>query len=311
VHPNGRFLYAVGEASSVGAQHQGGVTAFAIEPAGRLRALNTQPSGGTGPCHLAVDAKGRCVFTANYGSGSVAALPLVADVRLAAPAATAQHAGSSVNRERQAGPHAHCVSLSPDQRFLLACDLGLDKLMVYCVGEKAPAFVENDPPFAKLAPGSGPRHLAFGRSGAFVYVVNEMGSSVTVLAYDAKHGTLNETQTTSTLPDQWPGQSSCAEIAVHPSGKFVYASNRGHDSLAVFAVDRKSGALSLVEHVPTQGRTPRHFALAPTGDWLLAENQASDSVVVFRVDAKSGRLAATGGKVEVPSPVCAVFVPAP
>ena len=308
-HPNGRFLYAVGEASAVGDKGQGGVMAFLIEPGGKLKALNTQPSGGAGPCHLAVDAKGRFVFTANYGSGSVAALPILADGSLGAPAATVQHAGSSVNPQRQTGPHAHCVNLLPDERFLLACDLGLDKLMVYRVGESARALTENDPPFCALAPGSGPRHLAFGRNGKFVYVVNEMGSSVTVLAYDAKHGTLNETQTTSTLPEKWPGKSTCAEIAVHPSGKFVYASNRGHDSVAVFAVNRKTGALSLVEHAPTQGQTPRHFALDPAGDWLLAENQASDSVVVFRVNTKTGALTATGQKVAVPAPVCAVFGP--
>ena len=307
VHPNGRFLYAVGETSTVGDTGQGGVTAFAIEPGGKLKALNTQPSGGSGPCHLALDAKGRFVFTANYGSGSVAALPILADGSLAAPAATVQHAGSSVNKSRQEGPHAHCVNLSPDQRFLLACDLGLDKLMVYRVGENQRVLTENDPPFCKLAPGTGPRHLAFGRSGKFVYVVNEMGSSVTVLAYDAKRGTLNESQTTSTLPEKWNGNSACAEIAVHPSGKFVYASNRGHDSIAVFAVNRKSGELSLVEHQTTQGKTPRHFALDPTGDWLLAENQASDNVVVFRVNAKTGALDAHGQPVEVPSPVCAVF----
>lgn len=308
LHPNGRILYAVGESSTVGDTGQGGVTAFAIEPGGKLKALNTQPAGGSGPCHLALDAKGRFVFTANYGSGSVAALPILADGSLAAPAATVQHVGASVNPQRQAGPHAHCVNLSPDQRFLLACDLGLDKLMVYRVGENQSALTENDPPFCKLAPGTGPRHLAFGRSGKFVYVVNEMGSSVTVLTYDARHGTLNETQTTSTLPEKWSGNSACAEIAVHPSGEFVYASNRGHDSIAVFAVNRKSGELSLVEHAATRGKTPRHFALDPSGDWLLAENQGSDSVVVFKVNPRSGSLTATGEKIEVPSPVCAVFV---
>jgi len=309
LHPDGRSLYAVGETSTVDDARQGGVTAFAIEPTGKLTALNTHPSGGSGPCHLALDAKGRFVFTANYGSGSIAALPILADGSLAGPVATMQHVGSSVNPQRQSGPHAHCVNLAPDDHFALGCDLGLDKLMVYRVGENQRVLTENDPPFCTLGPGTGPRHLAFGRSGKFVYVINEMGCSVTVLTYDAKHGTLYETQTTSTLPENWKGNSAGAEIAMHPSGKFLYASNRGHDSIAVFLVNRKSGALSLVEHEPTQGKTPRHFALDPTGGWLLAENQASDSVVVFRVNARTGALNATERSVEVPSPVCAVFLP--
>lgn len=309
VHPKGRFLYAVGEASALGDARQGGVTAFAMEPAGKLRALNTQPSGGSGPCHLALDAAGRLLVTANYGSGSVAALPVRADGALDAPAVEVQHVGSSVNKDRQAGPHAHSADVSPDGRFALVCDLGLDKVMVYRLGAKESALTANDPAFGVAPPGSGPRHLAFGRNGKFVYVVNEMISSVTAFSWDAKRGALAAVQTVSTLPEKFEGKSYCAEIAVHPSGKFVYASNRGHDSIAVFAADPKTGKLTLVELEPTQGKTPRHFALDPTGGWLLAENQASDSVVVFRVDRKTGRLDASGGNVEVPSPVCAVFVP--
>lgn len=310
LHPNGRWLYAVGEGTMVGESKQGAVTAFTIEPrSGKLTTLNTQPSGGGGPCHLAVDAKGRTVFTANYGTGSAAALAVRPDGGLEAPVCTKQHSGSSANPQRQTGPHAHCVNLSPDQRFLLVCDLGLDKVMVYRTGNGPEALTENDPPFAAVAPGAGPRHLAFSRNGKFVYVLNEMGSSVTVFAYDSKHGTLAETQTTSTLPGKFSGNTSCAEIEVHPSGKFVYASNRGHDSIAVFKADKRTGHLSLVENEPTQGKTPRHFALDPTGDWLLAENQASDSVVVFKVNTKTGALDATGQTMEVPSPVCAVFLP--
>ena len=310
LHPNGRFLYAVGEASAVGATRQGGVTAFAIEPAGNLTALNTQPSGGNGPCHLTLDAAGRWLITANYGNGSVGALPVRADGSLDAPVDTVQHQGSSVNKDRQSGPHAHCSSLSPDDRFALVCDLGLDKVLVYRRDAKERALTANAPAFGAVAPGSGPRHLAFSPNGNFAYVVNEMISSVTVFSWNAKRGTLAEVQTVSTLPEKFAGQSWGAEIAVHPAGKFVYASNRGHDSIAGFAVDARTGKLAFVEATPTQGKTPRHFALDPTGGWLLAENQASDSVVVFRVDRKSGRLEATGGKVEVPAPVCAVFAPA-
>lgn len=310
LHPKGRVLYAVGEATTVGETRQGAVTAFSVEPrTGRLTVLNSQPSGGAGPCHLTLDAKRGLLFTANYGGGSVGALPIRADGSLDAPISVAQHAGSSVNPRRQQGPHAHCVNLDPAKKFLLVCDLGLDKVMVYRLGEGAAALTPNDPPFASVAPGAGPRHLAFQPNGRFVHVLNELNSTITTYAYDQRRGTLVEGQTLSTLPAGFSGSTSCAEIEVHPSGKFVYASNRGHDSIAVFAADRKTGLLSPVEHEPTQGKTPRHFALDPSGRWLLAENQGSDSVVVFRVDAKTGTLEPTGQTVEVPSPVCAVFLP--
>lgn len=309
LHPNGKFLYAVGESASVGANRQGAVSAFAVNSTtGMLTALNSQPSGGGGPCHLAVDAKRRLVLAANYGSGSLAALPLGGDGRLDGAGCVIQHAGSSVNKQRQEGPHAHCANLSPDGRFALACDLGLDKVLVYRLGDGAHALTANDPPSGAVAPGAGPRHLAFGAGGKFVYVVNEIGSTVTVFAWDVKRGALSEVQTISTLPEKFDGKSFCAEIAVHPNGKFVYASNRGHDSIAVFAVEKKSGRLAAVQRESTQGKTPRHFALDPSGGWLLAENQASDSVVVFKLDKKTGALAATGQQIEVPSPVCAVFL---
>lgn len=311
LHPKGQVLYAVGEATSVGETRQGAVTAFTIEPrTGRLTELNRQPSGGAGPCHLTLDAKRGLLFTANYGSGSVGALPIRADGTLDAPVSVAQHAGASVNSQRQEGPHAHCVNLDPQNKFLLVCDLGLDKLMVYRLGEGAAALTPNDPPFTAVAPGAGPRHLAFQPNGKFIHVLNELNSTITTFEYNKQHGTLREGQTVSTLPAGYSGSTSCAEIEVHPSGKFVYASNRGHDSLAVFAADKRTGLLSPVEHEPTQGKTPRHFTLDPTGRWLLAENQGSDSVVVFRVNATTGALEPTGQTVEVPSPVCAVFRPA-
>lgn len=308
LHPNGKFVYAVGESAVVGEKKQGGVTAFAIEPAGTLKQLNTQPSGGTGPCHLAVDERGKIVVVANYGSGSVGVLSVQNDGSLGDPLKSFQHVGSSVNAQRQTGPHAHCANITPDGKFALVCDLGTDKVMVYRLGGKE-GLTENDPPFTLVGPGLGPRHIAFSSNGEYVYVVNEMGSSVTVFDYDAKQGTLKETQTTSTLPDKFDGKSTCAEIAVHPSGKFVYASNRGHDSIAVFKVDGKTGQLSSVEHTLTQGKTPRHFAIDPSGGWLLAENQGSDSVVVFQINKSTGRLKPTGQTVEVGSPVCAVFLP--
>lgn len=310
VHPNHRFLYAVGEMTVLDGKRSGAVNAFSIKPkTGQLTLLNQQPSGGFGPCHVAVDAKGRCVLVANYSSGSVASLPVLKDGSLGTPGSTIQHTGSSVNLQRQAGPHAHCITTDPANRFALACDLGLDKVLVYRLDARRATMIANDPPFGTVAPGAGPRHLAFAPNGRFVCVINEIGSSLTTFAYDPKRGALKELQTLSTLPDKFDGQNSCAHVLVHQSGKFVYGSNRGHDSIAVFAVDEASGKLSLVEHQSTQGKTPRNFAIDPTGAWLLAENQASDSVVVFKIDEKTGRLKPTGQTVMVGAPVCAVFVP--
>jgi len=310
VHPNERFLYAVGEATTLDGKRSGGVSAFALDPrSGKLSLLNQQPSGGLGPCHVEVDKTGRSLLVANYGSGCIASLPIRKDGRLGEPASTLQHAGSSVNPQRQAGPHAHCINVDPANRFALVCDLGLDQVLVYRLDASRALLTANDPPFASVKPGAGPRHLAFRPDGRFAFVVNEMASTLAAFAYDAKRGALTEVETVSTLPADFAGaNNSCAEVAVHPSGKFVYGSNRGHDSIVAFAVEGKSGRLSYVAHQATGGKTPRHFALDPTGRWLLAENQASDNVTVFCLDPASGRLLSTGRTVEVPSPVCAVFV---
>jgi len=311
IHPNGRYLYAVGENTSLGAKRVGAVNAYRIvEKTGQLTLLNRQSSGGSGPCHLAVDKSGKCLLVANYGSGSIAAIPLEGDGKLAErPGAVIQHQGSSVNPQRQAGPHAHFITADPDNRFALACDLGLDKVLVYRLDPAKSALVPNDPPAASVAPGSGPRHLAFHPNGRFVYLINEMGGTLTAFAYDATRGRLTELQTVSTLPAEFTGAKSGAEVQVHPSGRFVYGSNRGHGSIAVFAVDPERGTLSCVEYQPSQGKAPRYFGLDPTGQWLLAENQDSDNIVVFRIDEQTGRLKPTGQVVEVGSPVCAVFAP--
>ena len=310
VHPDRPFLYAVGETSDFAGKKTGAVSAFRIEAkSGQLTLLNQQTSGGTGPCHLAVDKTGRCVLVAIYGSGSVAALPLEPDGRLAEPGMLVQHEGSSVNKQRQEGPHAHFITNDPGNRFALACDLGLDKVLVYRLNPfQKPFLTPNDPPSASIRPGSGPRHLAFHPTGRWVYVINEMGSTITALAYDAMRGTLQELQTVSTLPEGFTGENYCAEVQVHPSGKFVYGSNRRHDSIVVFGIDPKTRKLTLVEHQPTKGKTPRHFAIAPTGNWLLVENQDSDNIAVFRVDRRTGRLTPTGQEVEVGAPVCMAFV---
>ena len=310
VHPNTHFLYAVGEINNFEGKAGGAVSAFSIAAnTGRLKLLNQKPSGGLGPCHLALDSTGAGLLTANYGSGSIALLPVHNDGSLSEPISTIQHTGSSANPQRQAGPHAHFITTDAGSQHALVCDLGLDKVLIYGLPGDMTKLVPNDPAFASVAPGAGPRHLALAPDGKYAYVINEMGSSITAFAYDGRRGAMAELQTISTLPEKSEGHNSCAEIAVHPSGRFVFGSNRGHNSLAVFAVNEKSGKLTLVEHQSTQGKTPRHFAIDPTGGWLLAENQDSDSVVVFSIDKNSGRLTGTGQTLEVPAPVCAVFVP--
>ena len=309
VHPDGHFLYAVGEVDNAGGKPAGTVSAFSLDrQSGKLTLLNQQASGGGGPCHLSVDATGKCLLVANYGSGSIAALPIHPDGSLGEAATTIQHTGSSVNPQRQAGPHAHFICPSPDNRFALNCDLGLDQVLVYRLDADAAALTSNDPPFAAVAPGAGPRHLAFSPDGKFVYVINEMGSTVSAFSYNSANAAMTGVQTLSTLPKDFSTNNTCAEIVMHPSGKFLYGSNRGHDSIAMFTVDQKSGRLAFVEHQSTRGRTPRHIAIDPTGHWLFAENQASDTVIVFAIDPATGKLRPTGQSQTIGSPVCAVFV---
>jgi 6-phosphogluconolactonase len=265
---------------------------------------------GDGPCHLALDHQGKCLIVANYNNGSVASYPVSADGLLNQSVAYFQPKGSGKIPQRQDGPHAHCIAVSPDDRFALVADLGLDEVMMYRLNAAAAHMEVSDPRFVKVAPGSGPRHLAFHPNGRFVYLINEMGSSIITFAYDPQAGTLQELQTVSTLPKDYKGQNDTAEIQVHPSGKFVYGSNRGHDSIAVFAVDPKAGTLKLVENVATQGKTPRGFGIDPTGAYLIAANQQSNNIVVFRIDQTSGRLKPTGQVLEALTPVAVTFVPA-
>jgi 6-phosphogluconolactonase len=308
VHPKQHVLYAVGEVEDFGGRETGSVSAYDFDAkSGKLTLLNQQPSGGTDPCHLAVDATGRCLLVANYGSGSIAALPLRPDGSLGPPSTVIQHHGSSVNPQRQAGPHAHYITPDPANRFALVCDLGLDQILLYRFDPAKSLLAPSDPPSVTLKRGAGPRHLAFAPDGRRAYVINEMGSTLTAFGYDAKKAILTELQTISTLPERFTGQSTCAEVQVHPSGKFVYASNRGDDSIAIFAAELRTSALTAVGREPTRGKTPRHFALAPGGKWLLAENQDSNEVVVFGVDSRTGKLSATGSTLEVGSPVCIVF----
>ncbi len=309
VHPTKRFLYAVNEVGRFRDERAGAVSAFALDSrSGQLRPLNQRSTVGPGPCHLTLDATGRFVLVANYSGGSVAVLPVLDDGSLGEAVQFVQHAGRSVDPRRQKAPHAHCVTLAPSNRFAVVADLGLDKLLVYRFDPQTGSLTPNRPPSVSVQPGSGPRHFVFHPSGRWAYVINELASTVTVLAWDGQRGTLQPLQTVSTLPADFEGRNTTAELAVHPNGRFLYGSNRGHDSLAVFRVDAQTGRLRLVQHVSTQGRTPRHFALDPTGRFLLAENQDSGTVVVFRVDADTGRLTPTGSRVRVDFPVCAVFV---
>ena len=309
IHPSKGFLYAVGEVSRLGGKPTGGVSAFSIDAeTGKLSLLNQQGSGGAGPCHLVVDGAGKNVLVANYGGGSVAVLPIGSDGKLGEATSTIQHKGSSVNPKRQKEPHAHSINLDPAGRFAVAADLGLDKVLIYRFDPAKGSLEPNDPPFAAVKPGSGPRHFAFHPAGRHAYVINEMTCTVTAFSYDAGKGSFEEIQTHTTLPEPWKEGYSTAEVQVHPSGKFLYGSNRGHHSIAVFSIDGATGRLTLVGNEPTQGRTPRNFGIDPTGRCLLAANQDSDTVVVFRIDPATGRLEAAGHKADVPKPVCVKFL---
>jgi len=313
IHPDHRYLYAVGESGVFGGRKTGAVSAFAIDQAtGKLTLLNRQSAGGLGPCHVNIDRSGKCVLVANYSGGSCASLPVRDDGSLGEAASFIRHAGSSVNPDRQAGPHPHSINPSPDNRFAFVADLGLDKVLVYKLDPARATLTPNDPPFVTVPSGSGPRHLAFHPDGRFAYVINEMLCTVTAFSYDAKLGTLKATQTISTLPrgeSVQPGYST-AEVQVHPGGKFLYGSNRGHDTIAVFAIDRESGTLRLIQNEPAQGKIPRNFGIDPTGAWLLVANEKSDNVVVFSIATMTGKLRPTGQIIEVGAPMCVKFMSA-
>jgi 6-phosphogluconolactonase len=309
IHPNRRFLYAIGEVGEFAGGKGGAVSAFAINPeSGKLTLLNQKSSRGRGPCHVVVDKNGTSALVANYAGGSVACLPIGEDGRLGDATSFIQHKGSSVHPQRQEGPHAHSINLDPANRFAFAPDLGLDKVMTYRFDAAQSTLTPNDPPAAAVAPGSGPRHFAFHPNGRFAYVINELASTLTAFEYDADRGALQTIQTVSTLPDGFEGKNSTADVHVHPSGKFVYGSNRGHDSIAIFAVDSTTGKLAPIGHQSTQGKTPRNFGIDPTGAYLLAANQDTDNVVVLRIDAATGKLSPTGQSIRVSMPVCVKFL---
>ena len=308
IHPNGRHLYAVSETYGRGGERSGAVSAFEIDRStGKLKLLNTVSSRGSGPCYVRTDHKGNVLFVANYGDGTVAAMPIKKDGSLGEAVGFHQHTGSGADPRRQKGPHAHSINPSPDNKYVMAADLGLDKIMIYKFGPDG-SLTPNDPPYAEVPPKGGPRHFDFHPNGRYAYAINEMGNTVTAFSYDSKTGALNPIETVGTLPKDFTETSHTAEVQVHPSGKFVYGSNRGHDSITVFSVDPKKGTLTLVEQTPTQGKTPRNFGIDPSGMYLIAANQASNNLVVFRIDQKTGKLTPTGETAEVGAPVCVKFL---
>lgn len=309
IHPSHRFLYAVNEAGA--GKNTGAVTALALDPvSGTLKFLNQQSSGGDGPCHINVDKTGKNALIANYGGGSAAVLPIGADGKLAPISSFVQHKGSSVDKGRQEGPHAHSINLDKANRFAFVCDLGLDKVMIYRFDADRGTITPNDPADLMLAPGSGPRHFAFHPDGKTAYVNGEMAMTITACDYDAAKGVLTKRQTLSTLPqDANRKGASTAEVVVHPSGKFVYVSNRGHNTIAIFTIDPTSGKLTAAGHQGENIKTPRNFAIDPSGTYLIVANQDGHSLVVFRINQTTGALEPTGNMVQVPNPVCVRMVP--
>jgi len=310
VHPTGKYAYAANEAGKTST-----VSAFAVDAkSGKLTLLNQIPALGEDPCYLSFDKTGKYVLVANYSSGTIAVFPILADGQLGEHTALIKDQGvMGPNKERQEAPHAHWIGVTPGNLFVFVADLGLDEIMMYRFDESKGSLVPHQPAFAMLDPGAGPRHIAIHPSGRFVYVVNELKSTVAVFSSAAQKKNqpyLVLKQHISLLPKNFSGRNDAAEIAVHRNGKFLYASNRGHDSITVFTIDETKGTLTFVARVPTGGKEPRHFAIDPTGKYLLAENQLSNNIVVFKIDPATGALTPTGQVVEVPSPVDLTFVAA-
>jgi len=310
LHPNGHYLYASGEAGLLDPKMvAGAVNAYACDAAaGRLAFLNQQPTGGSPVTHLVVDSSGRALMTASYHGGQVAAFPVGADGRLGPRTAWRLTSGQpGPNAARQDRPHPHSVTLSPDDRHLYVCDLGLDRIFCYAL-DAAHATLTPAGEFS-TAPGAGPRHSKFSADGKFFYAIHELGNAITTYACDPATGALTPLQTAPTLPGGFSGENTCAEIRLHPNGRFVYGSNRGHDSLAVFARDPARGALTLVEIVPCGGGHPRNFALSPDGAWLVCANRDSNNLVSFRIDSATGRLTRASEVKGIPYPTCVLFAP--
>ena len=309
VHSNGRLLYAVSETDGREGNTSGGVASFRIVSSkGELERLNEVSSGGAAPCHISLDRSERVLMAANYNGGNIAAFPLEKDGSLGKISSFHQHRGSGSDLPNQREPHAHSINTDPSNRFAMVADLGLDTLFVYRLNPETGLLAPHDPPFVKVKRKSGPRHLAFHPGGSFAYLINEIASTITVFKYDSESGRLEEIQTVSTLPEDFDGRNSTAEVVVHPSGRYLYGSNRGHDSIAVFEIDRQSGKLEPAQHRATGGRSPRNFCLSPDGKFLLAANQRSDNLLVFPLEESSGRILDPVDEISTKAPVCIRFV---
>lgn len=304
-HPSKCFLYAVNELKEFEGAVSGAVSAFAIHPeSGELTFLNSQATHGTDPCHVTVDPTGRVVLVANFASGSVCALPILADGSLGEASAFSQHHGSSVDPVRQAGPHAHAVTLDAYGCILFVPDLGLDRVMIYRLDAERGTLEPNDPPWVSVPSGAGPRQLVMHPNGECAYLINELNSTIIAFRYDAARGVLEPIQTVSTLPYGYRDRSTTAEVQITPDGRYLYGSNRGHNSIAMYAIDEKTGLLHGLGQVSSQGRIPRNFTVDPTGRFALVANQDTDNIVVFRLDSATGALTLAGHQAEVPTPVC-------
>ncbi|MBN2554042.1 MAG: lactonase family protein, partial [Spirochaetales bacterium] len=304
-HPQRNLLYAVNELKEYEGEATGAISAFMLDPeSGRLRFINKVATHGTDPCHLTVDRTGSCVLVANFGSGSVAVLPIRKDGGLEEASDVVRHAGSGPDLVRQSGPHAHSVTLDAANRFAYVPDLGLDRLMIYRFDARRGRLSAHEQPWVETRPGAGPRHFVFHPLHDYAYLINELDSTITSLGCDRERGTLKALQTVPTLPEGFEDSSTCADIHVHPCGKFLYGSNRGHDSIVVYRIDGASGELTLVGHEPSGGNTPRNFTIDPAGTFLFAANQDSDSIVHFEIDPQDGTLKPTGQVTAVPTPVC-------
>jgi len=302
-------LYAVNELKSYQDEPTGTVSAFAVDSkTGQLTFLNKKPTHGTDPCHLTVDKTGKHVLLANFMSGSVCVLPIQADGSLGDASDFIQHRGAGIDPARQQGPHAHAVTLDDANRYAFVPDLGLDKTLIYRFDAESGKLAPNEAPWVAVKPGAGPRHLVFHPKGRYAYLINELDSTVTVYRYDGDNGKLHDLQTISTLPKDYRGSSTCADLQVAPSGEFLYGSNRGHDSIVIYKIDRSTGRLNCIGHESTRGNTPRNFAIDPAGNFLLAANQDSDTIVTFHIDPQSGELHPTGQVTEVPTPVCVKII---
>lgn len=306
--PGGKRLFAVNEADHFAGKNTGGVSGFTLDPKkGHLTAINAVSSGGTGPCHVAVDHTGRCVFAANYTGGSAASFRIGEDGKLSEAVSFFQYTGHGPNTDRQDKPHAHRVTVSPDNRFLLINDLGLDEIHIYKLDAKTAVLTPNQPPAWKSAPGAGPRALRFHPNNKWVYCVTELTSTVVVLHWNAEQGTLHEVQTVNLLPEEYKGETRACDIAFDRKGQFAYAANRDNNFMASFTVSDSDGKLTMMERTSCGGKTPRHFTLSPNDRWLLVANQDSNNIAVFARDAKTGKLANSGKTFPLENPMCLVF----